>query len=580
MNSIAPGWVYVITNPAMPDLLKVGYSMKHPSLRADELYHTNNPHPFVVEYEILVVNPRLVESLVHSELEQFNEGKEWFRCKVSHSIAEIRRVCRINELNILFEQESELNEDEIQISQAIKNNDINLFEHILWGFWPNDNGSSINSVLWNKYHENHNILKDYPSEITNTATTKSILKYTIQQSERLNPFAAGFLTDFILTEGVVANKFEKLQLSELTIFGKNYLLHEKSLIKISKHLVKMEFCRRGLVIFNNSLIEDFIEDLSYFKYNKDIEGVANLNSCYNPIPQQFENINQITQEYYYSFSKIIKNESSAIKKTRLITTAHETIVNLFNSIENEFSKFKNISPLQQSIAKNILSTCNNFKIKIVEIINELHTQLPPDELVDCAHILDDEKEFLIAEKLFFEALAKSNQFNLFDFQINNIYKNFLSFYLRREMFDKALNLRVNYVEKYATPGKYRALAAYTLALIYGADNKFPLLKREQREGSINPVKAIYWCNIAIENFEKIPWKKIYTNERDELVPSHEGAIEFLKKLTGDKNHNHVRQLPFAAQTNLKAGSQNSGKIEKYGVGTEKNKSFIRKIFNF
>lgn len=31
------GWVYVIDNPAMPDILKIGYSTKDPSLRAKEL---------------------------------------------------------------------------------------------------------------------------------------------------------------------------------------------------------------------------------------------------------------------------------------------------------------------------------------------------------------------------------------------------------------------------------------------------------------------------------------------------------------------------------------------------------------
>jgi hypothetical protein len=45
------GWVYVITNLAMPGLVKVGYSRKDPELRAAELNSTGTPHPFVVEYE-------------------------------------------------------------------------------------------------------------------------------------------------------------------------------------------------------------------------------------------------------------------------------------------------------------------------------------------------------------------------------------------------------------------------------------------------------------------------------------------------------------------------------------------------
>ena len=41
------GWVYVISNQAMPDLVKVGFSTKDPTLRASELNHTGSPHPYV-----------------------------------------------------------------------------------------------------------------------------------------------------------------------------------------------------------------------------------------------------------------------------------------------------------------------------------------------------------------------------------------------------------------------------------------------------------------------------------------------------------------------------------------------------
>ncbi len=43
------GWVYVITNAAMPGLVKVGYSLKDPSLRARGLGNTGAPHQYEVE---------------------------------------------------------------------------------------------------------------------------------------------------------------------------------------------------------------------------------------------------------------------------------------------------------------------------------------------------------------------------------------------------------------------------------------------------------------------------------------------------------------------------------------------------
>lgn len=86
------GWVYVITNKAMPNLVKVGYSMKDPEIRAKEFDHTGAPHPYVVDYDILVEQPREIEQKVHSRLQTFREGKEWFRCSIEEAIGSIRAI--------------------------------------------------------------------------------------------------------------------------------------------------------------------------------------------------------------------------------------------------------------------------------------------------------------------------------------------------------------------------------------------------------------------------------------------------------------------------------------------------------
>jgi hypothetical protein len=86
------GWVYVISNPAMIGILKIGFSTKDPELRAKEFDHTNSPHPFVVEYDVLVQSPRDLEQAVHKKLLHVNEGKEWFRCSLSEAITAIREV--------------------------------------------------------------------------------------------------------------------------------------------------------------------------------------------------------------------------------------------------------------------------------------------------------------------------------------------------------------------------------------------------------------------------------------------------------------------------------------------------------
>ncbi len=86
------GWIYIITNKAMPGLLKIGYSTKDPELRAAELANTGSPHRYVVEYDALVNEPRSVEQKIHRALADKNEGKEWFRCEVVEAILEIHRL--------------------------------------------------------------------------------------------------------------------------------------------------------------------------------------------------------------------------------------------------------------------------------------------------------------------------------------------------------------------------------------------------------------------------------------------------------------------------------------------------------
>jgi T5orf172 domain len=86
------GWVYVITNRAMPGLVKVGFSTKDPMLRAQELSSTGVPHSFEVAFDALVFEARTVEQKTHAKLASFREGKEWFRCSVDQACEGVRSV--------------------------------------------------------------------------------------------------------------------------------------------------------------------------------------------------------------------------------------------------------------------------------------------------------------------------------------------------------------------------------------------------------------------------------------------------------------------------------------------------------
>lgn len=84
------GYVYIISNKAMPGIFKIGFTLKDPALRAKELDSTGVPYPFIVEYEILVDEPHALEQRVHKSLRAQREGKEWFRCSFTQAVQTIR----------------------------------------------------------------------------------------------------------------------------------------------------------------------------------------------------------------------------------------------------------------------------------------------------------------------------------------------------------------------------------------------------------------------------------------------------------------------------------------------------------
>jgi hypothetical protein len=85
------GWVYIISNESMPGLVKIG-STKDPKLRAKEFSNAGLPHPYVVEYNILLENPYYVEQETHKRLASKNKSKEWFNCTVKEAVDCIKNV--------------------------------------------------------------------------------------------------------------------------------------------------------------------------------------------------------------------------------------------------------------------------------------------------------------------------------------------------------------------------------------------------------------------------------------------------------------------------------------------------------
>ena len=86
------GWVYVSTSKAVYGLVKISFLTKEPKLRAAELDHAGSPHPYIVEFGIMVKQPREFEQKIHAALKDVHESKEWFRCNLSYAIQTVKSV--------------------------------------------------------------------------------------------------------------------------------------------------------------------------------------------------------------------------------------------------------------------------------------------------------------------------------------------------------------------------------------------------------------------------------------------------------------------------------------------------------
>lgn len=82
------GYVYILSNPSMPGILKIGRTTRSVEGRANELYQTGVPTPFVVEHSVLSPDCAELEQIMHDSLEAYRiaAGREFFRCAASDAM--------------------------------------------------------------------------------------------------------------------------------------------------------------------------------------------------------------------------------------------------------------------------------------------------------------------------------------------------------------------------------------------------------------------------------------------------------------------------------------------------------------
>lgn len=86
---MSKGYVYVLSNPSMPGLVKIGRTERDPNQRAVELWQTGVPTPFVVEGAFLVPDCAEAERRIHESCKAFrvHGSREFFRCEVKDALA-------------------------------------------------------------------------------------------------------------------------------------------------------------------------------------------------------------------------------------------------------------------------------------------------------------------------------------------------------------------------------------------------------------------------------------------------------------------------------------------------------------
>ena len=91
-KAIKQGFIYVMSNPSMPNLYKVGFSCNLKKRLYDLNSYSSTPTPFKIVYSARVDNAEADEKLAHSALAEcrVNKKREFF--KAQSKIELIRKV--------------------------------------------------------------------------------------------------------------------------------------------------------------------------------------------------------------------------------------------------------------------------------------------------------------------------------------------------------------------------------------------------------------------------------------------------------------------------------------------------------
>lgn len=106
------GWVYVLSNPSMPGMYKIGLTRLHPKQRAGQLSKSSgSPTEFIVEAKFISSDPERDEKIIHEALSRFrvSQSREFFSCSLEKILTECRRCLPFGEASSVEELADKFN---------------------------------------------------------------------------------------------------------------------------------------------------------------------------------------------------------------------------------------------------------------------------------------------------------------------------------------------------------------------------------------------------------------------------------------------------------------------------------------
>lgn len=134
LNENKEQYVYVMSNPSYTeDMLKIGWTREHPNIRANDLYTTGIPTPFIVVFVIITTEGSKVEKIIHNHIKKYrvNSKREFFKISkeeltkilVNDLMLELRQITEISATIDRKQSNNEVNEIKLLCEELEKETD-------------------------------------------------------------------------------------------------------------------------------------------------------------------------------------------------------------------------------------------------------------------------------------------------------------------------------------------------------------------------------------------------------------------------------------------------------------------------